>query len=584
MLLLIFYFILLFPLLLIWGQVPYWLLKKSGSTNPFDDLLMGLIVLSLVSMGLVLGGPINGLTQGIMLFTTLSLGWLWREQLIQRWSLFKAAFKGMSAQRIALRLALAVPVLYQSAQATKINDYGAYYLQTIQWMEKFGVVKGLANLYPPLGLFGTWHSLTALCDFNQIGLGNTHYLNGLLMLVWIFWSLREWELAVFQFHRKIVLLISTAFILVLGFFFLTAPSADLPILVFSAWLFHRSLFEENKLHGFLALLVAFSLFWIKPPATAALVLGAFRLLQKDWSLKSKSYSLMALFPFLVLGLTKNTLLSGYPLYPMSSPDWLNLEWKVPADWNAVYRKGIASWGQNDNPNPAEFESAQEPVLKKLGVWLSRAGYKGLMNKAIFGIALLAPLGLAWAMRRKQVNRLQLALFAGLLFALGLDWLFLRQYRLLLTSTLILLLMATYLVLNASQKSSWLASLAQSGGKLYWGLALMLAIFAWVPFSAFREQSRNKNITQSEGFNSRYLIFPWQKFEHGELATWELGGMTFRYYPERGYCWDAPLPCISRSHHSILLKSMQLEIRPLGKRPQDGFRLEKINPVQLENAN
>lgn len=575
MLFLIVYFTFLIPILFIWGQIPYWLLKKTGSSNPMDDLLMGMVTLSLVSMGLVLGGPINGITQLIFLFITLSLGWLWREQVIQRIKITLSSFSGMGRKRIMLRLALAIPIIYQGAQATKINDYGAYYLQTIQWMEKFGVVKGLANLYPPLGLFGNWHSLSALFDLAQIGFGNTHYINSLLLLVWIFWTLREWELAVFNFRLKLALLLSTSWILIFGFFFLTAPSADLAILVFSAWLFFRNFFEENRLHGFLSLFVATAIFWIKPPATAALLIGGFSLFRKDWGLKSKSYGLMALFPFMVLGFTKNTILSGYPLYPMSSPDFFDVEWKVPKDWNAIYRQGIASWGQNDNASIQKFEKPNENNLVKLKTWLSRPGYKGFMNKFLFGIVFTIPILLIIAFRKNKVPVKDLALTFLLLLGWTFDWYFLRQYRLLLGSSLVLMLTGSLLVFPGSIPKNLGTMLQKYSTGYFWGLTLVLGVLAWVPFSAFKAESRNKNITQSSGFTTRYLLIPWQQFDHGETAKWEIGGMVFWYYPERGYCWDAPIPCVSRSHHRILLEAIRMEVCPIGKTPQEGFKLVKF---------
>jgi hypothetical protein len=102
--------------------------------------------------------------------------------------------------------------------------------------------------------------------------------------------------------------------------------------------------------------------------------------------------------------------------------------------------------------------------------------------------------------------------------------------------------------------------------------LIIWTFAFVPFSAFSETSRNKSITKSEGFKSTYLIEPWHQFDNGSIYTNRFNGMVFYYYPARGYCWDCPLPCVSRSHHDYLLKNLGLEVKPLGKTPLEGFKL------------
>jgi hypothetical protein len=54
-------------------------------------------------------------------------------------------------------------------------------------------------------------------------------------------------------------------------------------------------------------------------------------------------------------------------------------------------------------------------------------------------------------------------------------------------------------------------------------------------------------------------------------------MVFYYYPERVYCWDCPLPCVSKSHHDFLLKNLGLEISPMGNNIQEGFKLIQKQP-------
>jgi hypothetical protein len=109
------------------------------------------------------------------------------------------------------------------------------------------------------------------------------------------------------------------------------------------------------------------------------------------------------------------------------------------------------------------------------------------------------------------------------------------------------------------------------------VAMYLWAIAFIPFSAFSNSSRNKSITNSEGFNNRYLIEPWHQFDNGPIYTNRFNNMVFYYYPERVYCWDCPLPCVSKSHHDFLLKNLGLEITPIGKNINEGFKLIQKQP-------
>ncbi len=218
MLILFPYYLILGLISMIWAQIPFWLLKIKKPENVFFDVLFGIIFLSIISMLFVIGGPINLITQGIFLFSTTAIAYLQREEFKNRIQLFISAFKQFSKIEILLLIALIIPILYQSAQATKINDNGGYYQPTIAWMEQFGLVKGLANIYPALGLFSSWHSLTALFDLNQLGLGSYHQINGFLLSWFLLWILREWKLNL-NGVLKLALIGMLVYVLVFGFFF-----------------------------------------------------------------------------------------------------------------------------------------------------------------------------------------------------------------------------------------------------------------------------------------------------------------------------------------------------------------------------
>jgi hypothetical protein len=558
---------------MIWAQVPFWLLKIKKTENVFFDILFGIAFLCLISMCFVIGGPINLVTQIIFLFCTMAIAFLQREAFISRINQLISTLRSLNKFEIILLILLIIPVLYQSAQATKINDNGGYYQPTIAWMEQYGLIKGLANIYPALGLFSAWHSLTALFDLNQAGFGSFHQINGFLLSWLIFWIFIEIKLTI-STQLKSILVMMLGFILVFGFFFLSAPNADFPIICFSGLIIYTMLSKKEIFHPLIWWIICLAIFCIKPPGVTGIIIAFMILFEKAFSLKSKLNSLSILLPIIGILVFKNVMLSGYVFYPMNQPDIMKVEWKVPKNWNDLYRKGIVNWGINDKDDIKDWKVEEQTKFNRLSKWLSRSGYKGFINKILFSnwtIALIL-LGILTITKFKNHQKTLLIVTLLLLFQVF-EWLYLSQYRLMLSTGLSILLLNIYILFNTLEKriSNWgkfpiIMNLSLGS------FILIIWTFAFVPFSAFSETSRNKSITKSEGFKSTYLIEPWHQFDNGSIYTNRFNGMVFYYYPARGYCWDCPLPCVSRSHHDYLLKNLGLEVKPLGKTPLEGFKL------------
>jgi hypothetical protein len=222
-------------------------------------------------------------------------------------------------------------IFYQSAQVTKINDMGMYYLQTIKWVESFGLVKGIANLHPAYGLFSSWHSLSALFsfqtffDFFKLTNGLKYLgINGLLLSLSLGFFI--WE----GFKKpNAYLFIYGLTALLLGFLYLSAPSPDLPVIIYTGLLVYLAIGKEEI--NWIILLLSFFSFTIKPPALLPIFIGliAFKNLwlllkieKSDLSFAKKivRISSLLLMPFLLLGplIYKNHVVSGHLLYPMSN--------------------------------------------------------------------------------------------------------------------------------------------------------------------------------------------------------------------------------------------------------------------------
>jgi hypothetical protein len=551
---------------LIWAQPILFISRPSKAINPLLAMLVGLSFMSILAMLMLFVGPINLISQVLFWLSSAGIAWLSRSNLKHQLHLLIKVFSAWSKPQLSSFILLAISILYQSAQASKIHDNGAYYQQTIQWMEQFGLVKGLANLYPALGLYSNWHALTALLDLNQIGLGSYHQINGYLMLLFLAWALNEYFI-----QKQFIYLTWIAICLCLGFFYLTAPSADLAVLLLSGILVYYFIkgIEPEQIVFFAVL--ALAIFLIKPPAMVSIALCVYLVY-----LNRKKYRntiLLALFSIAMIGsfFYKNTVLSGYLFYPNNQPDWFRVEWKVPKNWSEVYTKGIVSWGVSDKQQVSTWNTiSKQEKTNRLVLWLNRPGYKGFMNQLLFANWLLAIIGLVvFARSIWKHHKALLFLLLFLITAHYWEWLKLSQYRLMLPTGmgLLLLWLSVYSTFGKPLlQNKWVHQFVMMAT-----IAMIWAL-SFFPFQLFQEGSRNKQITASTGFNSNYLLEPFHQYEYGPMSFIRINGKAFYHYQQTKLSWNCALPCVSKSHHDFLLENLGYEVQMLGDNPATGFKL------------
>lgn len=315
---------------------------------------------------------------------------------------------------------------------------------------------------------------------------------------------------------------------------------------------------------------------MKPPALLAIIAGL-GLLRSSKLLQIIAVATLCLTPVFI----KNYFQTGYLLYPapVSLPEkiagYLNIEnnpkWKIPTQWNEIYRKGVQTWGLNDRMDKQVFKEPIESGTNRLIKWLFRPGYKGLMNKLLFANILFALTLLFTSL--DKTNRFIL----GLLMATQIvEWYYLSQYRLLLPTGLSLFAFNLKCLSNlVTIKSS-----QQWTGEIGFAMALALAAYAFIPMNMVQTGSRNKKITQSSGFTTDNLIQPYFNYQQGKLDSFETNGMFIHYYSDRAYAWDCPLPAMSQSHRSFAKELGGLSIATLGSTIKDGFYLQKADTINL----
>lgn len=225
-------------------------------------------------------------------------------------------------------------ILAQCATAPYIVDNETYYIQTIKWLNEYGLVKGLANLHLFFGQTSAWHITQSVYNFNFI-YDRFNDLNGFLFLFFNFFVFMNWQ-KYLNSNNKVALVFALFPVTYCFLFqFINAPSPDFPIYIGSFLLFYY-LCNSNQIskHDILLKLSIIGLFaaFIKITALLLLLLpfGYY-----CWHYKAVHKNLFILKALAVstitIALFKNSILTGYPFFPLQSLSFPNVNYKVPTE-------------------------------------------------------------------------------------------------------------------------------------------------------------------------------------------------------------------------------------------------------------
>ena len=213
-------------------------------------------------------------------------------------------------------LALLFFIVLKSASSSSYIDNETYYIQSIKWLNEYGFVKGLANLHIFLGQMSGWHITQSALNLSFLT-SNFNDCNGFLLFITNVYAVLKLN----QVNNlKSNLIIALLPLVNLFFFqFISAPSPDLAVYIFSLFLFYifTKNYKKQTIDSF-NLIVIFSLFivYIKITAIPLLLLPLSLFVSNYKLIISKiRFSLVLSGLILFVLIAKNTILTGLPLFP-----------------------------------------------------------------------------------------------------------------------------------------------------------------------------------------------------------------------------------------------------------------------------
>ena len=445
----------------------------------------------------------------------------------------QTVFKQIRLYSFSIKVLLAVSSIFtlaQSATLPFIMDNESYYIQTIRWLNEYGFVKGLANLHLFLGQTSGWHITQSVYSFSFL-FDRFNDLNGFCMLLGNFFAFQKLHAYYTNGNRIDLLFGLLPLTYVFLFQFISAPSPDLPVYLFAFILFSMFLSTEVPKDNF-TIITVLALFavYIKITAVVLLLFPIVLLVKNYKALKKTLFTISCIGTLvLVLFVLKNTMLTGYPLFPLPYFRMDGFDYTVPSIiMDFFFSKSM----MNSFYIPFEaFDSASlMDIVKHYFIYNGMAGYIGIGSLLTL---IVTPIVL---IKKRAVNSVWVIYFAFVCLVVLLCFSS-PQYRFYVYFTLFFwLLLLSFFLINPR----WVFGLC--------GLSLtFVGIVVFVPLS-FGDLTSNALLSQNSTFHLKNIVIPepnsrWKQ----EYKGGSVGNMSYHSPIDTSFFWvtgNGALPCVN----------------------------------------
>lgn len=303
-----------------------------------------------------------------------------------------------------------------------VYDTWLYHSQNIQWIKKYPVIPGLANLQPQLGFNNMFFVLNALFtidypffleDYDLL----IYPLNGVVSIVVLLklGTFLKLELKEKNWWR------SFFYTTILGFCFLlfprmiNSPAPDLVcgiLVIYILLIVEKENIEYSLYQSILTSGLIVSCITFKLSTLCLSLLVPFYLFNNFTHKKIYGVSvvgLIVLIPFLI----RNYYLSGYLIFPFPEIDLFETDWKIAFDRVVFERLVIKSWAKIPSMAPSAVNNLE--LSEWLGIWWSK---KDLIWKPILLTTVLSILSIPIFIFKRKIK---MALVVGIIILNILFW-------------------------------------------------------------------------------------------------------------------------------------------------------------------
>jgi len=474
------------------------------------------------------------------------------------------SFKTKHKSVLVLYLLFFIGALINIAARPASGDAADYHFQAIRWMEEYKVVPGIGNIRRQLGNNSNWFLLNAFFGFSFTGLRSVYVLNASLLLAAVVYFSESLNTFLKGKTEKYFVVKSVVLIyLMLTVFrkYIGAVTNDYVITVMILFVFVSLLESETKdiflrlmLVFFIAVMVTFKLSALPMVVLAFLISMS---LIKTLNFRSAFALSLMLILLIVPWLYTNIMNCGYLVFPMSNPDFFNVDWKM--------NKSVLEWEVMANLAWARVPFTDVAISSKyvfpqwFPLWIkSLDGFSiFLMAGSIVSTSFLAILILIKNFRLKILSLIKKENFFIIITGTTALYLWFTHGP---TPRFVFGYLTFILAAQFWVYSNIFSSLQDFILRYGKHLFIVIALIFFVSCISFLPKNFTINTFASSLFLPRNYV---------EVKTKQLQLKNgYVNVPQTDcQCWDSPLPCTSELDTTLMWRGTKME---------DGFKIIKKN--------
>lgn len=258
-------------------------------------------------------------------------------------------------------------------------DTLGYHVQTIEWIRQYKVIPGLVHIDPRLGYQGLWFPVNALFSAWLPGALATNLLNCAVVFWFVLFLSYKIDYCLRQRDGSgflwLTLLAFSCWQYTQLRLTATSASPDFIVMMLIWAVLYLLQQKQQPINIVLVAIFSFTAISIKLSSFPVIILGLYAIFVQLKAGKWKSLVMISCFGLLLFSsfIIRNSITTGYLLYPSPFPDLIQADWKQEKTLVAEEKNYILTYAKMQNSRqPVEIQKAMQVKMQDwLPVWWQR---------------------------------------------------------------------------------------------------------------------------------------------------------------------------------------------------------------------
>jgi hypothetical protein len=526
--------------------------------------ILGLFATTIIASIWAIFGRINIEFHVFLLLLNIFISLRFKDKILAIYKLFLSQFKELQNILKVVFIITTLLIIAQCSSIPFIIDNESYYIQTIKWINEYGFVKGLANLHLFLGQTSGWHVTQSVFNFSFL-YKNFNDLSGYCLLLGLLFSIQKLNDFYTNYNKNYLVAGLFPLFNIFLFQFISAPSPDVPVYVFSIILFFYFLENFKKLtpevFNLIVILVLFLVYIKNTMLTFGII--PLILLTLHFKLLSKKLLKPILLAILIISLfiIKNMIICGSPIFPSKSFNSFSTAYAIPNAIENFYYDSIKHFGYSVTAQQYNLISPFSLFFK----WLAIPKLHGLFNSLSIFLIVFVPFFIYKFQNKKSLWTLYIVMVLQLVLLFMTS----PQYRFFMNFIIFFSLFCFSCLLQNKKIINSLLTLSL--------IPVFIILFFPLNFHSF---SNNPFMRKSSNFSIKNIVFPYKNTKSNTaFIAVKLGKLNYNSPINNDFFWgngDGDLPCVNKDQIEYFKKYFNTIPQMRTNNLKDGFYAKDLS--------